>query len=293
MKKYRIGIVGTENSHAHAFAKMFNLPDKNGALAFPDCRVTLVYGSYPEESKKLVEECGAEAVADSIGQMVKSVDAVMITARDGKYHYGFAKPFIEAGIPAFVDKTFTVSEDEAAELTALAAERHVPLSGGSSLKFAEAVLALRDKAAELDGSIKSGFIAAPLNMHNDYGGFFFYSSHLAEICLTVFGGDPKSVVAVRNNDSVCAIVNYDRFSVTANFSNSCNAYSGSIFSENAYYHRDIDLSSCAFSEAAAFVNMLRTGEMPHTYEQLAAPVFFLNAVKEAYETGKEVQIRRK
>ena len=54
MKQYKIGIIGTENSHAYAFASLINLPYKDGKIMFPDCRVTHVYGQLREPSEILV-----------------------------------------------------------------------------------------------------------------------------------------------------------------------------------------------------------------------------------------------
>ncbi len=292
MKQFRIGIIGTENSHACAFSRYFNQPDENGNYRYPDCRVTLVYGHYPEESEKVVREFGADAVAQSIEQMVNSVDAVMVTARDGKFHYEFVRPFIEAGIPAFVDKPFTVDEQEAIDLIELAKAKNVPLTGGSMLKFSETIAAMKAKVQELGDAFVSGSLSAPLNMENPYSGFFFYSSHLCEMTLEVFGCKPKSVYAVRHNGgSVCAIVNYDGFSVTNHYNDGAYLYAGSVYGKTSQLVSEVTLDGCGEKECDAFVEMLRTGHMAHSYDELAAPVFCLNAIKESYESGKPVEIR--
>ncbi len=292
MKQFRIGIIGTENSHAYAFSRYFNQPDENGNYRYPDCHVTLVYGLCPEENEKVVREYGADAVAESIEQMVNDVDAVMVTARDGKFHYEFVRPFIEAGIPAFVDKPFTVDEQEAVDLIGLAKAKNVPLTGGSMLKFSETIAAMKAKVQELGDEFVSGSLSAPLNMENPYSGFFFYSSHLCEMTLEVFGYRPKSVYAVRHNGgSVCAIVNYDGFSVTNHYNDGAYLYAGGVYGKTSQLVSEVSLDGCGEKECDAFVEMLRTGRMAHSYDELAAPVFYLNAVKESYESGKPVEIR--
>jgi len=291
MKEIRVGIIGTENSHAHAFTQFFNKPDVNGNFKYPEFHVTMVYGHYPEESERVVREFGADKVAESIEEMLGNVDAVMVTARDGKFHYEFVKPFIEAGIPAFVDKPFTVDPKEALALIKLAKEKNVPLCGGSSLKYINDVLELKKSAEELGDNLCGGTVAAPLNMNNPYSGFFFYASHLAEITMEIFGYRPKSVMAIENNNSVSALIDYDNVCVTNNFCDGSITYCAGVFGTGNSYIRNLDISDGYEKECTAFVEMVRGGSMTHTYEEFAAPVFYLNAVKEAYETGKKVDIK--
>ena len=41
----RIGILGSDNSHALAFAKLCNLPMENGEYRYPDVRIAAIYGN--------------------------------------------------------------------------------------------------------------------------------------------------------------------------------------------------------------------------------------------------------
>ena len=62
-------------------------------------------------------------------------------------------------------------------------------------------------------------------------------------------------------------------------------YSAAVFAKARPTLREIDISMCYRHECEAFARMLRTGEMNHSYEELVYPVFYLNAVCEAYRTG--------
>lgn len=293
MKKFRIGIVGTENTHAHAFATAFNKVGKDGNYKYPDCHVTLVYGHYPQENERLVKEFGADKVAESLEEMVSCVDAVVVCARDGKFHYEFAKPFIEAGIPAFIDKPFTTNTDEAVALIKLAKEKGVPLCGGSMLKFADNIMEAKEARLKGEREVVGASVCAPVVMNSEYSGFFFYASHLAEMTLESFGYNPVSVIAKLSKSGVCATINYENFSVSNHFNESVWKYGLSIYTTEEVIANPVVLDKAADREIDEFVEMLRTGKMSNSYEELAYPVFYLNAIKKAYETGKEIKINAK
>ncbi|MBR2449256.1 MAG: Gfo/Idh/MocA family oxidoreductase [Clostridia bacterium] len=286
-KKFRIGIIGSENSHAGAFMNIFNKEN-----IYDDIEVVAVGGIDSESNQKLFEEYNLEFIAEKPEDMLGKVDAVMITARDGKYHAQFAKPFIEAGIPAFIDKPFTVNKQEAVDLLKTAKEKGVPVCGGSSLKNCYDVLMLKNEFETNKDKILTGTVTAPVNTTNPYSGFFFYSSHLAEISLAVFGYDPLSVTAIEKNGSIVATVEYDNFCVANCFASGCYQYHGQVVSNKRIYARNIDESMCYKHECEEFVEMLRTGKMKFTYAQLIAPVFYLNAIYDSYTTGQKVEIEK-
>ncbi len=284
---FRIGILGAENSHATAFSRIFNDLDPKCETKYPDMKVVGCFSIYPDVCQKLVDECGVEFIADKPEDMLGKVDAIMVTARDGKYHPEFARPYIEAGIPAFIDKPFANCSCAAVELAKLAKSKNVPLVGGSSTKLVYDVQQLAYARRTAFEEICGGSVVAPLNMNNEYGGFYFYSSHLAEISLTIFGYNPKSVRAFRAGDSVTAVVSYDGFNVTNQYIEGNYTYAGAIYGKGKTVARDIDISMCYQHECKIFVDMLRTGVMSHSYEHLVAPVVLLNAVKKSYENGGE------
>lgn len=285
---FRIGILGTENSHANQFAKFINQPLEDGSFRYPDCKVTCVYGLYPESNEKVVKESNIDCIAKSIDEMLDKVDAVMVTARDGIYHFPFAKKFIEKGIPAFIDKPFTVDPDEAIEFINLAKEKGTLLNGGSSLKFSKDIIRLKKLAQKSE--VLNGAVFAPIRLNSEYSGFYFYASHLVEMTLEIFGYNPKSVTAECHEKSITATINYDTFSVTNHFNERIDKYAVGICTNEGIELCNVDLSDCALGECDAFVQMLRTGKMYNTYEQLVIPVFYMNAVEKAYKTGEKVII---
>ena len=286
---YRIGLIGSENSHARAFAKVFSRD-----ADFSDLVVTAVYGNEGREKSEKVQEYFPDAViVEDPEEMLPLVDAVMITSRDGIFHYPYAKPFLEAGIPMFVDKPFTVDPAEARKLVALAKEKNVPLCGGSSLKCCPDTIAFGQKRQELGERLRTGFASAPLQPDSPYSGFYFYASHLVELCLAVFGWKPEAVTALQAKNGLTAIFHYNGFDAVCSYTPGCYRYFVQFAGDgNVLEAKEIDLEPAYRLEAEEFAVMLRTGAMPYTYEQLTEPVFCMNAIEESYKTGKSVPVRR-
>lgn len=286
MKTYRIGMVGSENSHALAFANIFK---KDPALQ--DMQIVAIYGDEDRAESEKVQALFPDAViVDKVADMLGMVDAVMITSRDGKHHYPYAKAFLEAGIPLFVDKPFTVTLDDAKALVALAKEKNVPLCGGSSVKYDQAIQELRSYVLGANKPIYGGALSAPIYLDSPYSGFYFYASHLTEMTLEIFGFNPKSATAVKYDNGVCATVHYDGFSVCNHFKVGAEDYSAALYTPQGLYLREVTGEGCFEKECQSFVDVVRKGQMHYTYEELMAPVYYMNAVKEAYETGKTVEI---
>lgn len=289
MKTYRIGMIGSENSHARAFAKAFCKEP-----GFADMQVTAVYGDEGIEKSQRVQEFFPDAViVETPEQMLGLVDAVMITSRDGVLHYPYAKPFLEAGIPMFVDKPFTVDPDEARALVALAKKNQVRLCGGSSLKCCPDVIGLGKTRQSLGEKLITGYLSAPLSPNSPYSGFYFYASHLVEMCLAVFGWDPEAVTATQRDGQVTAIFHYPNFDAVCAYTPECGRYFVQLTGRGDVMEAvEIDLAPAYYLEVEEFAQMLRTGSMPYSYEQLMTPVFCMNAIEASYKSGKTVRIER-
>lgn len=290
MKVYKIGILGTENSHAAAFAKLINLPDENGNMRYPDFKVTTVFGDYPEENERIAKDCNVPKIAGSIEEMLPEVDAVMVCARDGKHHYRFAKPFIDANIPLFLDKPATVDAAEVVELFRVAKASGTPICGGSSLKHSDDVITLGNIARASRAELCGGYIAAPIFMDSPYSGFYFYAAHLVEICLTVFGR-PKAVRASVNNGNTSVVFEFDTYNVCGMYSGTCYEYACGVIEPKQIHHRPLSLIDLNEKECDDFVDMVRSGTSKQSYDDQAASVFVMNAIERAYSTGNSEEVQ--
>lgn len=138
-KELKIGILGMKegNAHPYSWSAMINGCDcemmskwigsefpvipaylgKQPASSFgiPGTKITHICFT-GHGTRKMAEQCAEAAfipnVADRPGELIGEVDAVICAADDGSEHVERCRPFIEAGIPVFIDKTLADCEED-------------------------------------------------------------------------------------------------------------------------------------------------------------------------------------
>ena len=284
----RIAILGCENSHATTFLDLIH-----NTNCYRDVEVVGVYSNDPEASRALNEKFGVK-VLDNYTDAVGQIDGLIITARHGDLHYEYAKPYIESGIPMFIDKPVTIKESDAVELMRALKDNGVRFSGGSSLKHDIGVKELkRDRENNEGGQTLGGFVRAPIDSTSIYGGFYFYAPHLVEVVSEVFGKYPESVKAERAGDVTNVKFNYGAYNAIGVFVEHNYVYYACRFSEKdvkGMYLESTEDHNWFKSEFDEFYNVLHGAQSPVSHEDFISSVFVMNAIERSLKSGNEEKV---
>lgn len=188
----KLGIVDFDTSHAVEFTRRFNHVDVDSDQFVEGARVELGWpGSShmaPERieiHRPIVARCGVEIV-DSPDAMIGRVDAVLIHSLAGDAHRERARPFLDAGLPTFVDKPFACGVADARAMIDLARERGAMLFSSSALPFADEILDFARREALL-GPILGCVTYGPDHQAAGNPGLFHYGVHAVSILYALMG----------------------------------------------------------------------------------------------------------
>ena len=195
----RIGIIGTDTSHVPAFTKLLN-SEAGDSDHIPGVRVVAAYkgGSkdIPESWSRVEEYSGTlqnkygVKIYDSIEELCRNVDAVLIESVDGRPHLEEARPVLKARKPAFIDKPMAGSLREAQEIFRLAREAKVPVFSSSGLRFAKSSQAVREGSI---GRVTYAETYGPCEREPHHPDLFWYGVHGTEALFTVMGSGCETV----------------------------------------------------------------------------------------------------
>jgi len=207
----RIGIIGCDTSHVPAFTEIINNPAAKGHV--PGGRVVAAYkgGSpdipssisrVPEYSKTLEEKYGVKFY-DSIEEMCKDVDAVLLESVDGRPHLAQVKPVLQAGKPVYIDKPMAASLKDVLEIFRLAREAKVPVFSASSLRYGKNTQAVRNGSI---GKVTYAETSSPFHLEPHHPDLFWYGVHGVESLFTVMGTGCETVQRQKTPDGKVEVV---------------------------------------------------------------------------------------
>jgi hypothetical protein len=188
----RIGMIGLDTSHVVAFTELFNNAANPNHV--PGGRVVAAFkgGSPDVESsatrvdkftETLVKDHGVK-LCDTIEELCRQVDAIMLESVDGRPHLQQARPVIKAGKRLFIDKPVAGSLRDALTIFDLAKKAGVPVFTSSSLRYAKATQEARNGAV---GPIFYAQTGSPASLEEHHPDLFWYGVHGCESLFTVMG----------------------------------------------------------------------------------------------------------
>lgn len=284
MKK--VAILGCENSHADGFLQYIK---DNPSL---DVEVVGIYSDEQEPVERLSKQFDVPALKN-YDECVGMVDGIIVTARHGDNHYKYAKPYIKSGIPMFIDKPATISEDEAVVFAKELKANNVKITGGSCCKYFDRVI-LQKQMVESGsyGKVKSAFFRAPMEYDSEYGGFYFYSQHMVQMVCEIYGYYPQSVMATKNGDTVSVIIKYDGLSVTGTYVDETYKYYCVANFENMTEAGECIFDGVFEKEFEEYFSVLKGAEQKCSYKDFFAPVYIMNAMMRSIKSGKIEKVNR-
>jgi hypothetical protein len=117
-------------------------------LGIPGAKVTHVWCDNPEDAKHVAAASLIPSIAKSATDVIGQVDAVIIPTDRGEQHIARCQPFIEAGVPIFIDKPMT---DNLADLRQFVNWHNAgkPFMSSSCMRYAREFVDLRNRLGEI------------------------------------------------------------------------------------------------------------------------------------------------
>ena len=208
-EKLRLGLIGMSpgNGHSYSWSAICNGYDKAfmedcgfpviprylEKQRYPDdfiheANVTHVWTQHRELSEHIAKASRIAYSVSDFQDLVGSVDAVLLARDDAENHLHYAKPFLKAGIPIYIDKPLALSLNEANNLFDLQSFSGQIFSC-SALRYADELVPNSSDLASI-GEIRS-IIGFTPNVWDKY------AVHIIEPILGLLANDDEVIKASR------------------------------------------------------------------------------------------------
>ena len=211
MKEIKIAMLGMVdgNGHPYSWSAMFNGYDKDymedcGFPVIPrylekepptnfgisNAKVTHIWTDNPEDAKKVAKASKIPNIVKNPEDVIGEVDAVIIATDKGNEHIWRAKPFIDAGLPMFIDKPLADNVEDLKTIIGWVKDGHKIMSS-SSLRYTKEYEPYMRRTTEL-GELRYINMTMPKSWER-------YGIHALEPVYCITGG---GYLTVRNTGGI-------------------------------------------------------------------------------------------
>lgn len=157
---FNLGLIGGSlgNGHPYSWSAILNgydpsimsdcpfpvIPEYLGkqtwpSAKLPDCRITHLFTDPPELAGHIADACFIENVVQHPSDMLGQVDALLLARDDAENHMVYGAPFMEAGLPIYIDKPLGYSIEQVEKLRSM--ETYLgQIFSCSALRFSNTIL---------------------------------------------------------------------------------------------------------------------------------------------------------
>jgi virulence factor len=288
----RLGIVDFDTSHAVEFTKRLNhvgiAEDQwvEGAKVVAGVPGTSAIS--PEVIPKNLETLKGYGVTilDDPKELFGKVDAVLVESVDGSVHLERALPFLQQGMPTYVDKPFACSLADAKALVKIAMEKHIPLMSSSSLRYAPEVVAAAGGKGPA-GAIVGVSTYGPSPTHPRNPGLFHYGIHPVEILFTLMGQGCKKVTCLSEPGAevVTGVWADGRVASVRGIRAGKQDYGFTIFGDKSVQTQGVSTKFIYRELLKKIVGMFETRQLPIDLRETLEIVAFIEAARQSAVAG--------
>jgi predicted dehydrogenase len=223
-----------------------------------------------------------ERPEDLFGQ----VDGVLVLSNEGAVHLQQASPFIEAGLPVFIDKPLAATARDARAIVALAARSGGPLISASSLRFCPEIDAVRQDRDEI-GQLVGADVHAPAPLHLLNPGLLHYGVHGVELLYALLGVGCQEVTCTFHEDGEVVTGRWSdgRIGTMRGIRRGNRGYGFTAYGENAIRVATVDLRYIYRDLLAVVVPVLAGGQSPIDADEMVEVVAFQQAAFASRQDG--------
>jgi hypothetical protein len=285
----RLGIVGTDTSHAVAFAKLLHSPDAKGTLA--GVRIVAAYkGGSPdvESSRTRVDKFAEELrsqyqveIVPDIPTLVSKVDAVLLLSVDGRKHLEQAKQIFAGKKPVFIDKPLASTLEDARAIAKAARDAGTPWVSTSSLRFGPLAESL--KGPDIRGAFVWG--PGPTEEHHSLE-LTWYGIHAVELLYSILGPGCESVSMTSEKDADVVVGNWKDGRIgTVRLARPYGPFGGVVFRAKDVFTSDPKLQGGYAPMLEKVIEFFKTGQRPVPEAETLEIFAFMDAAQRSKKSG--------